>query len=67
MTPWPLDIPRPSQTVIDAMACAAIMRKNTTGMADARRFAEEVYPDLYRIVREHLQAGPATRHTGAAA
>lgn len=48
---WPHDIPKPSQTVIDDMACAAIMAKNTTGMADARRFSVEVYPNLYRLVQ----------------
>jgi hypothetical protein len=53
---WPGDIPRPAPEVIEGMACAAIMRKNTTGMADARRFAEEVYPDVYRIVKADIEA-----------
>jgi hypothetical protein len=53
---WPHDIPKPSQTVIDDMACAAIMAKNTTGMADARRLAELVFPDLYRIVKADIEA-----------
>ena len=53
---WPHDIPKPSQSVIDSMACAAIMAKNTTGMADARRLALEIYPDVYRIVKADIEA-----------
>jgi hypothetical protein len=38
------------------MACAAIMAKNTTGMADASRLAELVFPDFYRIVKADIEA-----------
>lgn len=56
MNAWPHDIPKPSQSVIDSMACAAIMAKNTTGMHDARRLAETIYPDVYRIVKADIEA-----------
>lgn len=55
MSAWPLNIPRPSPTILEQIACILTADRIVTPHHNAQRVAAALYPDLYPIFRTQIE------------